>query len=96
MQTIKRVHRKLGPLRWSRDEWVLLLVEVHGRAFGVFWGRVARELVLIAGCKVIDRTALGAARTFTGGLHLRLGIEMPFVDLRPPPIIRFRLHRSPK
>jgi hypothetical protein len=76
MLTIKRVARHLGPLTWSRDQWLLLLVDVRGRVFGFYLDRIRLELVLIVGCRLIERSALGKPRLLTGGIHLRFPLSL--------------------
>ena len=67
-----------GPLSGCRNEWMLLLIELRQRAFGIFWQRTAGELSLILGCRVLERSALGYPRSFCGGLHLKLQLSLPF------------------
>lgn len=69
---------KAGPLSGCRNEWMLCLIELRRRAFGIFWQRTAGELALILGCRVLERSALGYPRSFVGGLHLKLQLSLPF------------------
>lgn len=64
-----RRQRKAGPLRWSREEWLMALPVIGGRAYGFIWNSVSRELVFVWGCRLVACSCSGQPLTFSGGRH---------------------------
>ncbi len=86
-----RRYRKAGYVGWSRDQWFFCLPLLWNRAFGFFWNSVSRELVLILGGRIFERSQLGVPQSFVGGFHLTLSMDYPFLAPTGPVFSRRRL-----
>lgn len=69
MTRLRHPYGNLGFLRWSRQHWIWLFVELQGRAFGVYIDQVRGEVVFVLGCRVLLRSTVGTPQRFAGGVH---------------------------